>query len=108
MLASFNIVSLRRHIHELEIILREYNIDILTLNETRLELLIDDNEVGPIPAMTVLGGRKTKYSDEKTIHNNSNKNICRNLRLIHALCDGSSSSVTKIWPFKSLKFLTRE
>ena len=44
MSASFNIVSLRRHIHELEIILREYNIEILTLNETRLEPLIGDNE----------------------------------------------------------------
>ena len=45
MLASFNIVSLRRHIHELGIILREYNIDILTVNETRLEPLVDDKKV---------------------------------------------------------------
>ena len=59
MLASLNIVSLRRHIHELEIILREYNIDILTLNETRLEPLIDDNEVA-IPGYKIYRNDRNK------------------------------------------------
>ena len=60
MLASLNIVSLRKHIHELEIIRLDYNIDVLTLNETRLEPLTDDKEV------TILG--------YKTYRNDSNEN----------------------------------
>ena len=59
MLASLNIVLLRKHIHELEIILRDYNIDILTLNETRLEPLIDDKEV-TIPSYKIYRNDRNK------------------------------------------------
>ena len=40
-----NIVSLRKHKHELEVILRENDIDIIGLRETRLNEQIDDSEV---------------------------------------------------------------
>ena len=59
LLASLNIVSQRKHIHELEIILRDYNIDILTLNEKRLEPLIDDKEV-TIPGYKIYRNDRNK------------------------------------------------
>ena len=59
LLASLNIVSLRKHIHELEIILNDYNIDILILNETRLEPLIDDKEV-TIPGYKIYRNDRNK------------------------------------------------
>ena len=40
-----NIVSLRKHKHELEVILRENDIDIIGLSETRLNEQIKDSEV---------------------------------------------------------------
>ena len=44
------------------------------------------------------GGEKPKFSDDKTINNNSNNSSCRNIRLICAFYDRFSSKVTKIWP----------
>ena len=45
MLASLNVLLLRKHMHELGITLHDYTIDILTLNETRLKISISDDEV---------------------------------------------------------------
>ena len=59
LLASLNITSLRKQIHELEVILRVYDIDILTLNETRIEPLIDDKEV-TIPGYKVYRNDRNK------------------------------------------------
>ena len=41
-IAFLNIVSLRKHMHELEIILRENEIDIIGLSETRLDSTVTD------------------------------------------------------------------
>ena len=45
MIASLNIVSLRKQRHELEIIMNNHKIDILALNETRLDRKVEDREV---------------------------------------------------------------
>ena len=45
MIASLNIVSLRKHRHELEAIMNDHKIDILALNETRLKRKVEDREV---------------------------------------------------------------
>ena len=44
-IAFLNIVSLRKHRHELEITLKEQDFDIIGLSETRLDSKITDNEV---------------------------------------------------------------
>ena len=44
-IAFLNVVSLRKHKHELEFILRENDIDIIGLSETRLNEQIEDSEV---------------------------------------------------------------
>ena len=59
LLSSLNIVSLRKHMHELEITLRDYNIDILTLYETRLKPLIDEKEV-TIPGYKIYRNDRNK------------------------------------------------
>ena len=44
-ISFLNIVSLRKHRHELEIVLNDHDIDIIGLNETRLDETISDSEV---------------------------------------------------------------
>ena len=44
-MASLHIVSLRKHRHELEIILRENEIDIIGVSETRLDGTVTDSMV---------------------------------------------------------------
>ena len=44
-IAFLNIVSLRKHKHELEIVLKDHDIDIIGLSEKRLDKTISDSEV---------------------------------------------------------------
>ena len=44
-IASYNIVSLRKHKNELETVLNERNIDVIGLNETRLESKVPNSVV---------------------------------------------------------------
>ena len=44
-MASLNINSLLAHIEELRIFMIEADIDIISINETKLDSLINDNEV---------------------------------------------------------------
>ena len=67
MLASLNIVSLRKYLQELETILYEYNVDIMTLNETRLEPLVDDKEVA-IPGCKIYRRDRKKYGGGVAIY----------------------------------------
>ena len=44
-IASLNITSLVKHIEELRIFLADNMIDVLAINETRLDSAVSDNEV---------------------------------------------------------------
>jgi hypothetical protein len=44
-LASLNVTSLTKHIDELRVLLVDHPIDVLAINETRLDSTINDNEV---------------------------------------------------------------
>ena len=44
-MASFNINSLLAHIEELRVSMSNSKIDLLSINETKLDLTIDDSEV---------------------------------------------------------------
>ena len=44
-LASLNITSLRKHIDELRVLLADNSLDVLSINETRLDDSVTDNEV---------------------------------------------------------------
>lgn len=60
MIASLNIVSQRKHRHELEIDINYHKIDTLALNETRLDENIEDKEVH-IPGYQI-------YWNDRNIH----------------------------------------
>ena len=44
-LASLNVTSIIKHIDELRVLLVDHSIDVLAINETRLDSTINDNEV---------------------------------------------------------------
>ena len=45
MITFLNIVSLRKHRYELEIVLNDHDIDVIGFSETRLDKTISDSEV---------------------------------------------------------------
>ena len=52
-MASLNIISLPKHIDELRVVLAANNIDVLAINETRLDSSIHEREVH-IPAYEIV------------------------------------------------------
>jgi exonuclease III len=87
-IGHLNIASLPKHIEELKILLKEMPFDILCINETRLNDLIDTNTVS-IPGYGILrrdrnryGGGVAIYIRDNLVYVNRNDLIPENLEAI--------------------------